>query len=126
MDTEREGVMKPSRRLRTLAQKREMVEETLQPGASVAVVARRHEVNANLLFTWRRQYRQGLLEPVAAMGTPRLLPVKVSTPPPVASRQVSSDGWLAIDLANGHRLTVYAAVDVPALMPVLKLLLQRC
>ena len=35
-------------------EKKRIVEETLQPGASVSTVARRHDINANLLFTWRR------------------------------------------------------------------------
>lgn len=35
------------RRHRSKRERREVVEETLQPGASVAVIARRHGVNAN-------------------------------------------------------------------------------
>ena len=31
-----------------------MVEETLRPGASVAVIARRHGVNANQVLHWRK------------------------------------------------------------------------
>jgi len=42
--------------------KRQIVEETLAPGASVARVARAHGVNAKQVFLWRRQYRQGQLE----------------------------------------------------------------
>src|SRR5438309_2837233 len=37
------------------ALKRQMVAETLEPGASVSIVARRHDVNSNQLFRWRRQ-----------------------------------------------------------------------
>ena len=37
------------------ALKRQMVAETLVPGASVSIVARRHDVNSNQLFRWRRQ-----------------------------------------------------------------------
>ena len=44
------------------ALKRELVAETLEPGASVSIVARRHDVNANKLFKWRRR--------LAAMPTP--------------------------------------------------------
>jgi transposase-like protein len=33
-----------------------MIAESQEPGASVAKVAHRHGVNANLLFTWRRQF----------------------------------------------------------------------
>ena len=37
--------------------KRQIVAETLEPGSSVSIVARRHDVNANQLFQWRRQLR---------------------------------------------------------------------
>src|SRR3954449_2836552 len=37
------------------ALKRQIVAETLEPGSSVSIVARRHDVNANQLFQWRRQ-----------------------------------------------------------------------
>jgi transposase len=52
--------------VRTLRQypvdlKRRMVEETFAPGSSVSIVARRHDVNANLLFDWRKKYREGRL-----------------------------------------------------------------
>jgi len=47
----------------------------LQPGASVAVIARRHEVNANQVFHWRKLYREGRLDVPAAA---QLLPVRVS------------------------------------------------
>src|SRR5947208_15467809 len=50
----------PERRRRwTSAEKARMVEESLAPGASVAEVARRHDVHANLLHAWRRQARNG-------------------------------------------------------------------
>jgi transposase len=49
------GVESPGRKRRswTRNEKRLIVEESLEQGASIAEVARRHEVNANLLFTWR-------------------------------------------------------------------------
>ena len=61
------------------------MEETLQPGASVAVIARQHEVNANQVFHWRKLYREGRLDVEPA--TAPLLPVRVaevvnSEPPP--------------------------------------------
>ncbi len=42
-----------SRRSWTVDEKRQIVEESLEPGASIAEVARRHDMNANQLFTWR-------------------------------------------------------------------------
>ena len=64
------------RRWRSVSEKRQIVELTLEPGASVAEVARAHGVNANQVFKWRRAFERGeLIEPCTA-----LLPVTVTTP----------------------------------------------
>jgi transposase len=68
------------RRYRTVEERRGIVEETLADGVSVAVVARRHGVNANQVFQWRKLYRSGLLEPSSQQrqrNTAWLLPVTV-------------------------------------------------
>lgn len=39
--------------------KRRLVEQSLEPGASVALIARSNDINANLLFKWRRLYLAG-------------------------------------------------------------------
>lgn len=71
------------KRHRTIKERRDIVEETLLPGASVARVARHHNVNANQVFSWRKLYREGRL----GIGTPAgLLAVKVE-----AERLVRSD-----------------------------------
>src|SRR5262245_5718835 len=63
------------REFRSKEERRRIVEETLKPGASVALVARANGVNANQVFKWRAQYRKGRLE----IGSPTtLIPVKVS------------------------------------------------
>lgn len=59
--TERIVVRREPRKRRGVAEKRRIVEQTLEPDASVAKVARAHGVNANRVFAWRRQHRQGLL-----------------------------------------------------------------
>lgn len=61
-----------TRRFRPQEERRQIVEETLRPGASVSQVARAHDVNANQVFKWRREYRQGKLQGISAS----LLPVK--------------------------------------------------
>ena len=68
------------RQKHTLEEKRRIVEETHVRGASVATVARRHQVNANQVFAWRQLYRQGLLGEKAAGEVAEMLPVKVTTP----------------------------------------------
>jgi transposase len=55
--------------------KRRIVEETLEAGASVARVARRHAVNTNQVFYWRKKYREGRL---GKGQSSKLLPVTVS------------------------------------------------
>ena len=57
----------PKKQRRTIQEWREIVEETLLPGISVSRVARRHDVNANQLFYWRKLYREGRL----GVGRPR-------------------------------------------------------
>ena len=47
------------RRRWTASEKVRMVEETFEPGMTVSLVARRHGVAPNQLFTWRRLAAQG-------------------------------------------------------------------
>jgi transposase len=47
--------------MRSAEEKRQIVEETLTSGRSVAAIARRHGLNANLLISWRQQHEQGVL-----------------------------------------------------------------
>ena len=104
------------------------MEETLQPGASVARVARAHEVNANQVFAWRRQYRQGLLGTTSE--TLGLLPVRVIEPTraTVRSRSTSTPtyrtapGMIQVELPKGQ-LRLTGCVDAEALRVVLEKLL---
>ncbi len=54
------------RRRWTAAEEVRMVEETHEPGATVSLVARRHGVAPNQLFTWRRLVAQGALPAAGA------------------------------------------------------------
>lgn len=72
----KEGSVVPQRQRRSIAEKRRIVEETLLPGASVARVARAHEINANQVFGWRRLYLAGRLG--GQKAGMKLLPVRVS------------------------------------------------
>ncbi len=70
----------------SISEKRRIVEATLVDGASVALVAREHGVNANLLFRWRRLYQAGRLakrtSKAIQTAPARLLPVTVSVDAP--------------------------------------------
>jgi transposase len=74
-----EEVERRVRRFRSIAEKRRIVELTLQPDASVSVVARAQGVNANQVFAWRRAFRSGELSEPIGPGT-ALLPVTVTAP----------------------------------------------
>jgi len=67
----------PKKQRRSVAEKRRIVEETLAAGASVARVARAHNVNANQVFHWRKLYQAGRLG--STPGAIKLLPVTVDT-----------------------------------------------
>ena len=59
--TDKLGRRTGPRRKYPLAEKLRILEETRKPGASVADVARVHEVNANVVFGWRHLAKKGLL-----------------------------------------------------------------
>lgn len=73
-----------TRRRHSAALKRELVERSLQPGASVAALAQEHGINANLLFNWRRLHLEQLQAagqlPTDAEPAAVLLPVTVEEP----------------------------------------------
>ena len=103
--------------------KRQIVEETLAPGASVARVARARGVNANQVFAWRCRDQQELLKPGKG-ATPGLLAVRVSgagadRKDPQTPRALS--GMIQVELPKGQlRLTV--CVDTETLRVVLEAL----
>jgi transposase len=115
------------RRFWSSDEKRRMVAESFAPGASVSEVAQRYGVNANLLFTWRRQNARS-----AARGGAEpfeLLPVRVSDErAPAAPVEASARvlvGRMEIVLAAGERILVGADVDTAALVRVVKALSRR-
>jgi len=69
----------PKRQRRSIAEKRRIVELAMQPGASIARIAREHAVNANMVHYWRKLYREGRLGE-SKINSVRLLPVSVSEP----------------------------------------------
>ena len=104
-------------RRRSVKERREIVEETLVAGASVARVARRHDVNANQVFYWRRLYREGRL----GGSSGQLLPVKVSPDPMVRPNLTMASGTMEIKVGKGV-VRVAGGVDVQALRAVLECL----
>jgi transposase-like protein len=122
----------------TIEEKLRIVEETRAKGASVAMVARRHNVNPNQVFAWRQLYRRGLLKPQGAKSDAKMLPVKVSTPTVLpteraartapsqsAAESKQASRLIEIRLSNGHSIVLHGRVDAEALSRVIDLLVQR-
>lgn len=114
--------------------KARIIAETLEPGVSVCAVARRHGIAQGLLFTWRRQAREGRLGgldpvpffvPVATespSSAPALIAPAPSTVPESPSPRRSGrrrTGLIEIELGGGRRLRVDRHVDTQALRRVL-------
>jgi transposase len=113
----------PKRRMRTKAERRRIVEETLMAGASVSRVARSHDVNANQVFNWRRLYRAGQLE--TESSSPSLLPIKITGPverPQRVSRKAvrrNRSGTIDIDLGHA-RVRIEGAADPASIRATLE------
>ena len=112
------------RRWRSVAEKRQIVQLTLKPGASVAEVARACGVNANQVFKWRRAYERGeLAESCAA-----LIPVTVSSggeassEPAQAPPAASSGGAIHIELPGRAMISVDSGADPVLLRSILETL----
>jgi len=128
---EREDKGKPSRRKRlrrTVAEKRRIVELSLEPGMSVASVAQAEGINANQIFSWRREYLDGQLVEREETAT-SLLPVVmasdnleadaelVAAVSPVVSIPVGS---IRIDFHGRASITVEHGADSSLLRTILE------
>ncbi len=125
-------IEQPKRQRRTVAEKRRIVELAMQPGASIARVAREHGVNANMVHYWRKLYRQGRLGEKRADSV-HLLPVSVSelaispvgepgaklASPPSALLPSTSTGSIYIEFSKIH-LRIESGADAALLRLVLE------
>jgi transposase len=112
-DTAAETTARRAKRFRSRQERRQIVEETLKPGASVSLVARAHDVNTNQVFKWRAQYRKGRLD---VDPSTTLIPVKVSDAvqplQPDLRRKSSPRKSGIIDIDLGHaRVRIEGAAD---------------
>ena len=83
------------RRRWSVTEKLRIVAETQEPGARISGVAARHGVCESLVFTWRRQVREGVLvaPEMAAFMPVRMFeplePASASMPPPPSQASAS-------------------------------------
>jgi transposase len=120
---------RPTRRKHAAAFKRELVERSLQPGASVSGIALENGINANVLFRWRREHLRAASS-VQRENTEQavLLPVKlaatVMTPTEqeaMSSRSPMSAGVIEIDI-GAARVRLRGPVDEANVRCVLRTL----
>lgn len=107
-------------------EKLEICRQTAFPGVSVAQVARRYAVNANLIFKWLKdpRFAQGLIEGASEAV---FLPVEIGPPEfeadpvPKPTEPVScTRGRIEIELAGGHRIRAEGGFDPEVLARLLK------
>ncbi len=98
-------------------EKRRIVAQTQVPGVSVSQVARRYDVNANLVFKWLRDPR---FRP-ADEDMAQFLPVEVLSEPVVPIvKPAGLDSKIEIQLSNGDRLSISGAFDPDAVARLLR------
>jgi len=96
----------------------------MSAGGGVKTVAIRHDVYPSLVFNWRRQVREGRL---SATGSAGFMPVRLlasarhAAPlqPPAAGSAADSTPGIEITLADGSRIHIREATQLPLLRPVL-------
>ena len=111
------------RRWRSISEKRQIVQLTLEPGASVAEVARVHGLNANQVFKWRRAFERGdLSEPCSA-----LLPVTVAHIAPTPSEACTEQqhpsvatGAVHIELPGLAMISIEGGADCSLVRQILE------
>lgn len=116
-----------TRRLHDRTFKDDMVAQSLVPGASVAAIAMKGGINANLLFKWRREHvrAKGAVAPAGAALLPVCVIADVATlpsPPPAAAVSPGAcPGVIELEIA-GAQLRLRGTVDEIVLSSVLRAL----
>jgi transposase len=113
---------------RTAEEKRRIVEATLLPGASIARVAREHGVNANQVFQWRYEYRNGASW-AAKRSRTELLAVTLAAGPgsavvPEITAPASPSGSIHIELPGRAVVNIESGVDIALVRAVLESLVR--
>ena len=124
-------VVRRTKRLWTDEEKRSICLQTTAPEVSVAQVARRYALNANMIFKWLRDayYAPGSTQ--GSVDAPVFLAVEIVNPTrpepalPILLSTVLAESplpgcLLEIEIAGGHRLRVSGAYDPEALARLLR------
>jgi transposase len=93
-----------------------VVEESFSEPRAASATARRHGISNQLIFTWRRAYREGRLGggPVSGFVPAVIVPEQLKT--------TASGGRLEIVTSNARRVLVDRDVDADVLVRVVRAL----
>lgn len=102
--------------------------QTCAPGVSVAQVARRYAMNANLIHKWLRDPKfapdREIVE-VEVAETPCFLPVEIVDRPQTKDTAPTTDAKptqsaIEIDIAGGHQLRIVGSYDPESLARLIR------
>ena len=102
------------------AEKLRIVEESLSGARLASATARRHGISNQLLFSWRKAYREGRLGEVSVSGFVPALVVPESGA--LGERTTTGSGRIEIVSATGRRVIVDRDVDVAVLLRIVQAL----
>jgi transposase len=97
-------------------EKLRIVEESFSAPRLASATARRHRISGQLLFAWRKAYREGRLGagPVCGFVPAMIVPERLEKEPDPAG------GRMEVVSANGRRVIVARDVDVAALLRIIR------
>ena len=85
------GIGQPARRHHDRALKTRLVDQCLEPGASVAAIAMDNAINANQLFKWRRERRSQTASHILPTTLPLPATERVATPTVLLPAHITPD-----------------------------------
>lgn len=91
--------------------------QTRVPGVSVSQVARRYDVNANLVFAWLRDTR---FADANGADIARFLPVEIVAEGRSAPAAPAAGNQIEIELVGGHRMRISGGYDPEALARLIR------
>lgn len=123
MDTPGQILVRRTKRLWTDEEKRSICFQTTAPGVSVAQVARRYAVNANMVFKWLRDPRYAPASSSADALT--FLPVEIidrvrNDDLAPATGPATAAGTIEIEVSGGHRMRISGGYDPEALVRLIR------
>ena len=102
------------RRRLSAAEKLRIVEESFSAPRLASATARRHGVSNQLLFAWRKTYREGRLGDIAGFVPAVIVPDRPEKGTGTDCRRIE------IVIANGRRVIVDSDVDVETLLGIVR------